>query len=77
MAHTKKVHEHKVVEEEVEAQPVKEEKKKLHVTYIGPGGLSGEYLFKEISGSVVASSVEEAIEKAEELAVKHPSLLSK
>lgn len=57
-------------------EEVKEEKKSL-VTYLGPGPLSGEYRFKEIAGSISAASEEEAKQKAEEIAIKHPSLLIK
>ena len=58
-------------------EEVKEEKKSKLVTYLGPGPLSGEYRFAEIPGSVTAASEEEAIQKAEELAIKHPNLLQK
>ena len=56
---------------------VKTEETKPLVTYLGKGGLDGEYLFKEIAGSVSARSLEEATQKAEELALKHPDLLVK
>jgi len=65
-----------IVNEAEEKEEPKEEKKSL-VTYIGPGGLNGTYLFKEIAGSITASSEEEAKAKAEEIAIKHPSLLIK
>lgn len=58
-------------------EEVKEEVKTSLVTYLGEGPLSGEYRFKEIAGSIAAASKEEAIAKAEEIAIKHPSLLIK
>jgi hypothetical protein len=68
----------KTVTEEVQTEEVQvvEEKKSL-VTYLGDGPLSGEYRFAEFAGSIAAASKEEAIAKAEELAVKHPDLLVK
>lgn len=48
---------------------------KDRLTYLGEGPLSGEYRFAEISGSIAAKSKEEAIEKANEIAEKHPNLL--
>lgn len=47
------------------------------LTYLGAGPLSGEYRFKEIAGSIAARSEEEAFEKANEIATKHPDLLVK
>ena len=61
-----------VSKEPVIETPVKEEGVK--VTYLGKGGLDGEYLFAEFAGSIAARSLEEAIEKAKELLTKHPSL---
>lgn len=55
-----------VAEVVVEASPVE---------FIGEGPLSGEYRFKGIRGSIAASSKEEAIKKANEIAAKHPRLL--
>lgn len=40
--------------------------KPTNLTFLGMGGLSGEYRFAEIPGSIVASSMEEAIKKAGE-----------
>ncbi len=57
---------------EVKSEKVTEEGSK--VTYLGKGGLDGEYLFAEFAGSISARSLEEAIEKAKELLTKHPSL---
>lgn len=50
---------------------------KCLLTYIGPGPLSGEYRFKEIAGSIGAGSEEEAFEKANDIALRHPALLNK
>lgn len=61
-------------EVQTEKKTVKQSSK---VTLLGSGPLSGEYRFAEIPGSIAAKSVEEAIEKAEEIAVKHPALLKK
>lgn len=44
------------------------------VTLIGSGPLFGEYRFAEIKGSIAARSVEEAIQKAEEIVKYHPAL---
>lgn len=60
--------------EAVEDAPVEAESK---LTFLGEGPLSGEYRFAEISGSVSARNKEEAIQKAEELLVKHPRLVNK
>ena len=37
-----------------------------NLTFTGMGGLSGEYQFAEIPGSIVANSMEEAIKQAED-----------
>ena len=47
------------------------------LTFLGEGPLSGEYRFKEIAGSIAAESKEAAFEKANEIVIKHPSLLIK
>lgn len=46
-------------------------------TLLGSGGLSGEYRFKEIPGSVSGKTVEEAIQKAKDIMANHKALTIK
>lgn len=69
MAKSKSAEKREKVQKE---EPVKDESVK--VTYLGKGGLDGEYLFAEFAGSISARSLEEATEKAKELVTKHPAL---
>lgn len=45
--------------------------------YKGPGSLGRTWEFEGIAGSIAATDLKEAVEKANEIATKHPSLLVK
>jgi hypothetical protein len=64
------------IEGEVQTEVVQVKQSDL-VTFLGSGPLSGEYRFAEIEGSIAAKTVEEAIQKAEDIAINHPNLLKK
>lgn len=52
----------------------KKKTKEVEPTFLGEGPLSGEYRFAEIRGSISASSKDDAIRRAKEILIKHPSL---
>lgn len=65
------------VKEKIEETVEVSEAPKSILKFLGTGPLSGEYRFEGIAGSIGAGSLEEAIEKANDIALKHPSLLVK